>query len=150
MDCPFCRSGDTQVKDSRPCENGVAIRRRRECLSCEARFTTFERIQLRELMVVKRDGKKSPFDRNKLERSLNIALRKREVEPDIVQNHINDIVRGLESKGEPEIPTETIGQMVMEALAKIDKVAYVRYASVYRNFREASDFGDFVDGELTK
>lgn len=147
MDCPFCRNHETQVKDSRPCEDGAAIRRRRQCLSCNARFTTFERVQLRELMVVKRNNKRSPFDRDKLERSMNIALRKRNVDPDLVQRKINGIVRKLESQGEGEVTTETIGKLVMEELAGIDQVAYVRYASVYRNFREASDFGAFVNEE---
>ncbi len=150
MDCPFCRHQDTQVKDSRPCEDGAAIRRRRQCASCEARFTTFERVQLRELMVVKRNNKRSPFDRDKLERSMNIALRKRNVDPDMVQQRINNIVRKLESQGEGETTTQEIGRLVMEELAQIDKVAYVRYASVYRNFREAQDFGNFVKDELDK
>jgi len=150
MDCPFCRHQDTQVKDSRPCEDGAAIRRRRQCASCEARFTTFERVQLRELMVVKRNNKRSPFDRDKLERSMNIALRKRNVDPDMVQQRINNIVRKLESQGEGETTTEEIGRQVMEELAQIDKVAYVRYASVYRNFREAQDFGNFVKDEVDK
>ena len=150
MDCPFCRHQDTQVKDSRPCEDGAAIRRRRQCASCEARFTTFERVQLRELMVVKRNNKRSPFDRDKLERSMNIALRKRNVDPDMVQQRINNIVRKLESQGEGETTTQEIGRLVMEELAQIDKVAYVRYASVYRNFREAQDFGNFVKDEVDK
>jgi transcriptional repressor NrdR len=148
MDCPFCGSNDTQVKDSRPCEDGAAIRRRRLCGSCDARFTTFERVQLRELIVVKRNGRKSPFDRDKLERSLNIALRKRDVDAENVSRAINDLIRTLEQRGEVESSTETIGRLVMEALAKLDKVAYIRYASVYRNFAEAKDFGDFVEKEL--
>ncbi|NDA08720.1 MAG: transcriptional repressor NrdR [Alphaproteobacteria bacterium] len=148
MDCPFCGSNDTQVKDSRPCEDGAAIRRRRLCGSCDARFTTFERVQLRELIVVKRNGRKSPFDRDKLERSLNIALRKRDVDAENVSRAINDLIRTLEQRGEVEASTETIGRLVMEALAKLDKVAYIRYASVYRNFAEAKDFGDFVEKEL--
>ena len=148
MDCPFCGSNDTQVKDSRPCEDGAAIRRRRLCGACDARFTTFERVQLRELIVVKRNGRKSPFDRDKLERSLNIALRKRDVDPENVSRAINDLIRTLEQRGEVEASTETIGRLVMEALAKLDKVAYIRYASVYRNFAEAKDFGDFVEKEL--
>ena len=148
MDCPFCRHQDTQVKDSRPCEDGAAIRRRRQCASCAARFTTFERVQLRELVVIKRNNKRSPFDRDKLERSMNIALRKRNVDPDMVQQRINHIVRNLESQGEGEIQSEQIGQFVMDELAQIDQVAYVRYASVYRNFREAKDFGDFVKDEI--
>ncbi|MEC8727620.1 MAG: transcriptional regulator NrdR [Candidatus Puniceispirillales bacterium] len=148
MDCPFCRHQDTQVKDSRPCEDGAAIRRRRQCVSCEARFTTFERVQLRELMVVKRNNKRSPFDRDKLERSMNIALRKRNIDPDMVQQRINNIVRKLESQGDGETNTQEIGRLVMEELSQIDQVAYIRYASVYRNFREAQDFGNFVKDEL--
>ena len=148
MDCPFCGSNDTQVKDSRPCEDGAAIRRRRLCTKCEARFTTFERVQLRDLVVVKSNGKKSPFDREKLERSFEIALRKREVDPDVVSRTINEMIRTLEQQGEGEIPTKRIGEMVMEALAKLDQVAYVRYASVYRDFNEAEDFGNFVEREL--
>ncbi|MBL6782377.1 MAG: transcriptional repressor NrdR [Alphaproteobacteria bacterium] len=148
MDCPFCNHQDTQVKDSRPCEDGAAIRRRRQCVSCEARFTTFERVQLRELMVIKRNNKRSPFDRDKLERSMNIALRKRNIDPDMVQQRINNIVRKLESQGDGETNTQDIGRLVMEELSQIDKVAYVRYASVYRNFREAKDFGNFVKDEL--
>jgi len=148
MDCPFCRHQDTQVKDSRPCEDGAAIRRRRQCVSCEARFTTFERVQLRELMVVKRNNKRSPFDRDKLERSMSIALRKRNIDPDMVQQRINNIVRRLESQGDGETNTQDIGRLVMEELSQIDKVAYIRYASVYRNFREVKDFGDFVKDEL--
>ncbi|MCE2516810.1 MAG: transcriptional regulator NrdR [Alphaproteobacteria bacterium] len=148
MDCPFCGSSDTQVKDSRPCEDGGAIRRRRLCSSCDARFTTFERVQLRELVVVKRNGKKSPFDRDKLERSLNIALRKRDVDPEVVSRAINDMIRTLEQRGEAEASTETIGKLVMQVLSRLDKVAYIRYASVYRNFAEAKDFENFVEKEL--
>jgi transcriptional repressor NrdR len=148
MDCPFCGNTDTQVKDSRPCEDGAAIRRRRLCSSCDARFTTFERVQLRELVVVKRNGKKSPFDRDKLERSLNIALRKRDVDPEVVSRAINDMIRKLEQRGEAEASTETIGKYVMQVLSRLDKVAYIRYASVYRNFAEAKDFEDFVENEI--
>ena len=148
MDCPFCGSSETQVKDSRPCENGAAIRRRRLCSKCAARFTTFERVQLRELVVIKSDGGKSPFERAKLERSFNIALRKREVDPDVVSRTINEMIRSLEQQGEGEIPTKRIGEMVMAALADLDQVAYVRYASVYRDFEEAEDFGKFVATEL--
>lgn len=148
MDCPFCGSSDTQVKDSRPCEDGAAIRRRRSCLACEARFTTFERVQLRALTVVKRSGRRSPFDRDKLERSLDIALRKRDIEPEVIAREINNLIRILEQKGEPEVATETVGRLVMEALSRLDKVAYIRYASVYRNFSEAKDFEDFVEKEL--
>lgn len=145
MDCPFCGSSDIQVKDSRPCEDGAAIRRRRQCNKCDARFTTFERVQLRDLTVVKRNGKKSPFDRAKLERSLNIALRKRDVDPELISRAINDLIRKLEQGGESEASTQTIGELVMEILSRVDKVAYIRYASVYRNFAEASDFQDFVN-----
>ena len=148
MDCPFCGSSDTQVKDSRPCEEGAAIRRRRLCNDCDARFTTFERVQLRELIVVKRNGRKSPFDRDKLERSLNIALRKRDIDPDVVSRSINELIRTLEQKGETEIATDVIGKMVMDILSRLDQVAYIRYASVYRNFAEASDFGNFVEEEF--
>jgi transcriptional repressor NrdR len=148
MDCPFCGNSDTQVKDSRPCEDGAGIRRRRLCSSCDARFTTFERVQLRELVVVKRNGKKSPFDRDKLERSLNIALRKRDVDPEDVSRAINDMIRKLEQRGEAEASTETIGKYVMQVLSRLDKVAYIRYASVYRNFAEAKDFEDFVENEI--
>jgi len=148
MDCPFCGNTDTQVKDSRPCEDGAAIRRRRLCSSCDARFTTFERVQLRELVVVKRNGKKSPFDRDKLERSLNIVLRKRDVDPEVVSRAINDMIRKLEQRGEAEASTETIGKYVMQVLSRLDKVAYIRYASVYRNFAEAKDFEDFVENEI--
>src|SRR5579863_1085663 len=144
MRCPFCGFEDTQVKDSRPTDDRGAIRRRRYCPSCEARFTTFERVQLRELTVVKKDGQREPFERDKLARSINISLRKRPVEPERVERVINSIVRQLESSGESEIPSELIGGLVMESLATLDQVAYVRFASVYRNFREAKDFGEFV------
>ena len=144
MRCPFCQNEDTQVKDSRPTDDKSAIRRRRYCPACGARFTTFERVQLRELTVLKKTGRRVPFERNKLERSLDIALRKRPVEPDRVERMINGIVRRLESFGESDIDSETIGKLVMEGLESLDQVAYVRYASVYRNFREASDFGKFL------
>jgi len=147
MRCPFCASEDTQVKDSRPSEDNTAIRRRRLCTSCGARFTTFERVQLRELTVVKKNGRRIPFDRDKLERSVNIALRKRPVEPERIERLISGVVRRLESMGENEVPSETIGKLVMEGLERIDQVAYVRFASVYKNFREAADFGAFV-GEM--
>ncbi len=147
MRCPFCQSDDTQVKDSRPAEDGAAIRRRRYCNDCGARFTTYERVQLRELMVVKKTGRKVPFDRDKLMRSLQIALRKRPVEPDRIERLVSGIVRRLESLGETEIPSDLIGEMVMEGLSSIDAVAYVRFASVYKNFREARDF-EQVLGEL--
>lgn len=144
MRCPFCSHEDTQVKDSRPTEDNSAIRRRRLCVGCGARFTTFERVQLRELTVMKRSGRRVPFEREKLERSLNIALRKRAVDPDRVDRMITGLIRRLESMGESEIPAETIGKMVMEGLESLDQVAYVRFASVYKNFREAADFGAFV------
>jgi len=145
MRCPFCQNEDTQVKDSRPTENGDAIRRRRQCDKCESRFTTFERVQLRELIVLKRSGKRVPFEREKLARSLTVALRKRPIEEDQIEQMISGIVRKLEGSGESEITSETIGEMVMEALARLDPVAYVRYASVYRDFRETSDFATFIE-----
>ena len=148
MLCPFCGSEDTQVKDSRPAEDGAAIRRRRLCGACGARFTTFERVQLREITIVKRSGRKSVFDRDKLERSFQIALRKRDVNADEVARSINDIVRQLESYSEGDVPSHLVGELVMMALAALDQVAYVRYASVYRNFEEASDFEAFVEKEL--
>ena len=144
MRCPFCGHGDTQVKDSRPTEENATIRRRRYCPECGSRFTTFERVQLRELSVVKKDGEKVLFDREKLMRSLRIALRKRPVEDDRIERIVNSIQRRLETLGENEIPTKVVGEMVMDYLADLDKVAYVRFASVYRNFREAKDFEDFV------
>jgi transcriptional repressor NrdR len=148
MRCPFCAHGDTQVKDSRPTEDNSAIRRRRYCPNCGARFTTFERVQLRELTVMKKGGQREPFDREKLLRSMRISLRKRPVEEDRVERVVNGIVRRLESSGEAEISADHIGELVMEALLTLDKVAYVRFASVYRNFREAKDFEDFITGEL--
>ncbi|MBL4838526.1 MAG: transcriptional repressor NrdR [Kordiimonadaceae bacterium] len=144
MRCPFCQNEDTQVKDSRPTDDKSAIRRRRYCPACGARFTTFERVQLRELTVLKKTGRRVPFEREKLERSLDIALRKRPVEPERVERMVNGIVRQLESMGESDIDSETIGKLLMEGLESLDQVAYVRYASVYRNFREASDFGKFL------
>ena len=140
MRCPGCGSLDTQVKDSRPTEDSSAIRRRRLCLSCGFRFTTFERVQLRELVVIKRNGRRVPFDRDKLARSIFIALRKRNVDPERVEETVSAIVRELESLGESEVTTETIGETVMARLRDLDDVAYVRFASVYRNFREAKDF----------
>jgi len=145
MRCPFCSNEDTQVKDSRPTEDNSAIRRRRQCPNCGARFTTFERVQLRELTVVKSNGKRQTFDRDKLLRSMTISLRKRPVEPDRLERVINGIVRRLESSGESEIPTKLIGELIMDALASLDPVAYVRFASVYRNFREARDFEEFIE-----
>ncbi|MEP3114975.1 MULTISPECIES: transcriptional regulator NrdR [Nisaea] len=145
MRCPFCGHTDTQVKDSRPTEDHAAIRRRRFCPACGARFTTFERVQLRELTVVKKTGKRAPFDRDKLVRSVQISMRKRPVDPERIERMVTSIVRRLESMGEAEIPSEVIGQMVMESLANLDQVAYVRFASVYKNFREAKDFEEFVE-----
>jgi len=150
MLCPFCSSEDTQVKDSRPAEDGNAIRRRRLCGDCGARFTTFERVQLRGINVVKRSGRRSVFDRDKLERSFQIALRKRDVNADEIARSINEIVRQLESHPEGDVPSAQVGELVMDALSQLDKVAYVRYASVYRNFREAKDFEAFVEKELGK
>ena len=148
MICPFCGNEDTQVKDSRPAEDGGAIRRRRLCGKCDARFTTFERVQIREITLVKRDRRKSVFDREKLERSFDIALRKRDVDAEAVAMAINDIVRQLESHADGDVPSARVGELVMAALYKLDQVAYVRYASVYRNFREAKDFEAFVEKEL--
>ena len=145
MRCPFCGNEDTQVKDSRPAEDNSAIRRRRQCPNCGARFTTFERVQLRELTVLKSNDKRESFDRDKLLRSMTIALRKRPVDPDRVERVVNGIVRRLESSGESEIPTKLIGELIMDALASLDLVAYVRFASVYRNFREARDFEAFIE-----
>ena len=144
MKCPFCGNEDTQVKDSRSTEDNSAIRRRRFCSACGARFTTFERIQLRELTVIKKSGKKVPFDRDKLERSVQIALRKRPVESERVDRMISGIVRRVESLGEAEIASDVVGEIVMEGLQNIDPVAYVRFASVYKNFREAKDFEEFI------
>jgi transcriptional repressor NrdR len=140
MRCPKCASLDTQVKDSRPTEDSAAIRRRRVCLACQFRFTTFERVQLRELTVIKRNGRRLPFDRDKLARSVEIALRKRNVEPERIEQTVSKIVQELEGLGESEVTTETIGEAVMAHLRELDDVAYVRFASVYRNFREAKDF----------
>lgn len=147
MRCPFCANLETQVKDSRPSEDGAAIRRRRFCPACEGRFTTFERVQLRELTVLKRSGRRLPFDREKLERSIAIAMRKRPIDPDRVDRMVSQIVRQLESLGETEIPSAVIGEMVMKALKALDEVAYVRYASVYRDFRETADFAKFLGDE---
>lgn len=147
MRCPHCGAPDSQVKDSRPTEDGAAIRRRRVCGACGQRFTTFERVQLRELVVVKRSGRRVPFDRDKLHRSVTIALRKRPVDPERIETMVSGIVRQLESSGETEVQAETIGRLVMEGLKALDDVAYVRFASVYRNFREAKDFHELL-GEL--
>jgi transcriptional repressor NrdR len=145
MRCPYCGSLETQVKDSRPTEDASSIRRRRVCPDCGGRFTTFERVQLRELTVVKKSGRRVPFDREKLMRSLEIALRKRSVDPERVERMVNGVVRQLESQGDSEIPSDRIGELVMEGLRSIDSVAYVRFASVYKNFREARDFGALVN-----
>jgi transcriptional repressor NrdR len=147
MRCPYCGGLDTQVKDSRPTEDSSSIRRRRVCPDCGGRFTTFERVQLRELVVVKKNGRRAPFDRDKLTRSVEVAIRKRPVASDRVERMINGIVRQLESQGDADIPTDRIGELVMEGLKALDDVAYVRFASVYRNFREARDFQSIV-GEL--
>ncbi len=145
MRCPYCGSLDTQVKDSRPTEDASAIRRRRVCPDCAGRFTTFERVQLRELTVVKRSGRRVPFDRDKLMQSLTLSLRKRPVDPERVERMVNGIVRQLESQGEGEVHSERIGELVMEGLRALDPIAYVRFASVYKNFREASDFSTIID-----
>ena len=145
MLCPFCREKDTSVVDSRPTEDGAAIRRRRVC-DCERkeRFTTFERDQFRELTVVKSNGRKEPFDRDKISRSINISLRKRPIDSESIEKFISKIVRNLEGLGENDIPTSTIGKFIMDGLAKLDQVAYVRFASVYKNFKEAKDFEQFI------
>jgi transcriptional repressor NrdR len=154
MRCPFCGNADTQVKDSRPTEDSAAIRRRRVCPQCGQRFTTFERVQLRELTVLKRNGRRTPFDRDKLLRSVQIALRKRPVDPDRIDQMVSGIVRRLESAGDEEVNSEMIGELVMDGLKQLDDVAYVRFASVYRNFRDPKDFedvlGELADGERPK
>jgi transcriptional repressor NrdR len=147
MRCPYCGGLDTQVKDSRPSEDNAAIRRRRVCPACGGRFTTFERVQLRELTVVKHNGSREPFDRDKLMRSVEVALRKRPVDPDAVERMVTGVVRQLESTGENEVTSEMIGELVMNGLKALDSVAYVRFASVYRNFRETRDFEELI-GEL--
>ena len=147
MRCPYCGSLDTQVKDSRPTDDSSSIRRRRICPDCGGRFTTFERVQLRELFVVKRSGRRVPFDRDKLQRSVDVALRKRPVDPERVERMINGIVRQLESLGEGEVTSERVGELVMEGLKNIDDVAYVRFASVYKDFHEAKDFEEII-GQL--
>lgn len=147
MRCPFCGNDDTQVKDSRPTEDNATIRRRRYCPSCGSRFTTFERVQLRELTVIKKNNDKAPFDRDKVMRSLKIALRKRPVDDDKIERVVNGIQRRLETLGETEIPTKVVGEMIMDNLRDLDTIAYVRFASVYRNFRETKDFEEFI-GEL--
>ena len=147
MKCPFCNNTETQVKDSRPTEDGSSIRRRRLCPACGSRFTSFERVQLRDLTVIKKDGKRAVFNRDKLANSILTALRKRKVDNERVEKLISGIVRRLESSGEVDIPSHMIGQLVMESLSEIDQVAYVRFASVYKNFREVQDFENFL-GEL--
>ena len=144
MRCPFCGSEDTQVKDSRPVDDGSAIRRRRQCSICGARFTTFERVQLRDLLVVKKDGRRAPFDRDKLARSIGIATRKRGIEEEQIERMVNGIVRRIETSGESEVPSTRIGELAMEALAQLDDVAYVRFASVYRDFATIRDFEEFI------
>ena len=147
MRCPFCGSDNSQVKDSRPSDENSSIRRRRVCSDCGGRFTTFERVQLRDLVVIKKSGRRAPFDRDKLMRSIQHAIRKRPVEPDRIERMVNGIVRRLESSGETEIPSSTIGELVMQGLGNLDAVAYVRFASVYKNFREAKDF-EHILGQL--
>ncbi len=147
MKCPFCGHLESQVKDSRPSEDGGAIRRRRACPECGGRFTTFERVQLRELTILKKSGRRTPFDREKLQRSIDIALRKRPVDPERVDRMVSGIVRQLESRGETELESSVVGELVMKALKALDVVAYVRYASVYRDFRETEDFARFLGKE---
>ena len=150
MRCPFCQSSDTVVRDSRPAEDDTAVRRRRFCQTCAARFTTFERVQLKELIVVKRGGKKAPFERDKLAKSVKIALQKRPVSDEQIDQLVSGIVRRLESVAEGEVPSKDIGGMVMEALQSVDPVGYVRYASVYRDFRDPSDFARFIDLQFSE
>ena len=147
MRCPFCGHVESQVKDSRPSEDNAVIRRRRLCPECGGRFTTFERVQLRELTIVKRSGRRAPFDREKLVRSISVALRKRPVDPERLERMVSGIVRQLESMGETELASHVVGEMVMKALKSLDDVAYVRYASVYRDFRQSGDFADFLSRE---
>jgi len=147
MRCPFCSSEDTQVKDSRQAEDNSAVRRRRQCGSCAGRFTTFERVQLRDLTVVKKSGRRTPFDRDKLARSVMIALQKRPVEPERIEQMISGVVRQLEAGGLADVDSDRIGELVMEGLSNLDKIAYVRYASVYKDFRETEDFGAFIEDQ---
>ncbi|MBV8685003.1 MAG: transcriptional repressor NrdR [Caulobacteraceae bacterium] len=147
MRCPFCGEPESQVKDSRPTEDGAAIRRRRLCPQCGGRFTTFERVQLRELTILKRSGRRTPFDREKLVRSITVATRKRPIDPERIERMVSGIVRRLESLGETELPSHVVGEMVMKALKALDEVAYVRYASVYRDFRQSEDFARFLSDE---
>ena len=147
MRCPFCGHPESQVKDSRPSDDGAAIRRRRLCPECAGRFTTFERVQLREITILKRSGRRTPFDRDKLGRSIAIATRKRPIEPERIERMLSQIVRQLESLGETELASSVVGEMVMKQLKALDDVAYVRYASVYRDFREAGEFATFLGRE---
>ena len=144
MRCPFCGNADTQVKDSRPAEDHVAIRRRRYCPACSGRFTTYERVQLRDLVVIKKSGRREDFDRDKLARSIRIASRKRGIGDEQIDRIINGIVRRIEASGESEVPSTRIGELAMESLAKLDEVAYVRFASVYRDFATVRDFEEFI------
>jgi transcriptional repressor NrdR len=145
--CPFCGHPDSQVKDSRPTEDDAVIRRRRSCPQCDSRFTTFERVQLRELTILKRSGRRTPFDREKLVRSISVAIRKRPIDPDQLERMVSGIVRRLENMGETELPSSVVGELVMKALKELDEVAYVRYASVYRDFRQTEDFARFLGEE---
>ena len=147
MRCPFCGHAESQVKDSRPAADGAAIRRRRFCPECAGRFTTFERVQLRELTILKRSGRRTPFDRDKLIRSISIATRKRPIEAERIERMVNGIVRQLESQGETELPSSAVGDAIMKALKSLDDVAYVRYASVYRDFQQTEDFANFLGSE---
>jgi transcriptional repressor NrdR len=147
MRCPFCGHPDSQVKDSRPTEDDAVIRRRRSCPQCDMRFTTFERVQLRELTILKRSGRRTPFDREKLVRSISVAIRKRPIDPEQMERMVSGIVRRLESMGETELPSSVVGELVMKALKQLDEVAYVRYASVYRDFRQTEDFARFLGEE---
>ena len=148
MRCPFCGHGETQVKDSRPADDNSSIRRRRQCPACGSRFTTFERVQLRELIIIKKNGNRTVFDREKLVRSIDISCRKRPVKPDKIELITNSIQRRLESSGEPEIPSKVVGELVMDALKELDRVAYLRFASVYKDFQETDDFRNFIDKNL--
>ncbi len=148
MRCPFCGHGETQVKDSRPADDNSSIRRRRQCPTCGSRFTTFERVQLRELIIIKKNGNRTVFDREKLVRSIDISCRKRPVKPDQIELITNSIQRRLESSGEPEIPSKVVGELVMDALKELDRVAYLRFASVYKDFQETDDFRSFIDKNL--
>jgi transcriptional repressor NrdR len=147
MRCPFCGHADSQVKDSRPTEDDAVIRRRRSCPNCDSRFTTFERVQLRELTILKRSGRRAAFDREKLIRSISVAIRKRPVDPDQLERMVSGIVRQLEGMGETELPSSVVGELVMKALKALDDVAYVRYASVYQDFRQTEDFAKFLNKE---